>query len=100
MTANPDGSDPKVIAPLGEASGGVWSSDGRLAYTNVYGTTVVVDGSSVQLPFAEVTSLSWSPDGTRFVVTAVESTKGKHGRHGSGPADDGLQRLRRRLALS
>jgi hypothetical protein len=37
-----------------------------LAYTTgVYWTTVVV-----ALPFAEFTSLSWSPDGTRFVVTA------------------------------
>jgi Tol biopolymer transport system component len=78
MTANPDGSDPEVMAPLGvEAGGGAWSSDGRLAYsTSVFGTTVVVDGRSVQLPFAEVTSLSWSPDGSRFVVTALESTNG------------------------
>jgi Tol biopolymer transport system component len=76
-TANPDGSDPKVIAPAGQADSAAWSSDGHLAYTTGPSETpVVVDGSSVQLPFAEVTSLSWSPDGTRFVVTALESTKG------------------------
>jgi Tol biopolymer transport system component len=76
VTANPDGSDPQVVAPLGETYGGVWSADGRLAYlTGVYRTTVVVDGNRVQLPFAEVASLSWSPDGTRFVVTARESMK-------------------------
>jgi Tol biopolymer transport system component len=34
---------------------------------------VIVDGASthrVPLPFAGVTSLGWSPDGTRFVVAA------------------------------
>ncbi len=73
-TANPDGSDPVVVAQFGLAR--AWSPDGRLAYTTgVYGTTVVVNGSTVALPFAEVTSLAWSPDGTRFVVTAEKTLK-------------------------
>jgi dipeptidyl aminopeptidase/acylaminoacyl peptidase len=52
-----------------------WSADGRLAYRiGRFGTTVVVGSTQTKLPFASVTSLAWSPDGTRFVVTA--STKG------------------------
>lgn len=48
-----------------------WSSDGRLAYRiGGSGTTVVVGSTQVKLPFALVTSLAWSPDGTRFIVTA------------------------------
>ncbi len=31
---------------------------------------MAVGSTEVTLPFASVTSLSWSPDGTRFVVTA------------------------------
>ncbi|HEY8774128.1 MAG TPA: hypothetical protein VIM05_06120, partial [Gaiellaceae bacterium] len=37
-------------------------------------TTVVVGAQVEKLPFTSVTSLAWSPDGTRFVVTA-SSTK-------------------------
>ena len=48
-----------------------WSADGRLAYLlSSNGTTLVVGSSQVSLPFAQVTSLAWSIDGTRFVVTA------------------------------
>jgi Tol biopolymer transport system component len=69
-TANPDGSDPVEVAAKGNQP--AWSADGRLAYLLGHnGTTVVVVGSSsVKLPFASVTSLAWSPDGSRFVVTA------------------------------
>jgi Tol biopolymer transport system component len=68
-TANPDGSGPVRVATSGESP--AWSDDGRLAYlTGKQGTTVVVGSSQVRLPFAQVTSLAWSPDGTRFVVTA------------------------------
>ena len=71
-TANPDGSDPTEIST--DALSWAWSSDGRLAYTTgTYGTTVVVGGNSVQLPFAYVKSLAWSSDGTRLVVTAATS---------------------------
>jgi Tol biopolymer transport system component len=69
--ANPDGSNPVVVAATGVL--GAWSPDGRLAYTTGVGnTTVVVDSTQVQLPFAWVQSLAWSPDDTRFVVTAEQ----------------------------
>jgi Tol biopolymer transport system component len=68
-TANPDGSDPVRVASSGASP--AWSVDGRLAYlSGKQGTTVVVGSTQVTLPFAQVTSLAWSPDGTRFVVTA------------------------------
>jgi Tol biopolymer transport system component len=72
-TANPDWSDPEVIAPFVGAR--AWSADGRLAYTTGVNetTVVVVGGGTVALPFAEVTSLAWSADGTRFVVTAQKT---------------------------
>lgn len=65
-TANPDGSDPILLAAKGTSP--TWSADGRLAY--LLGTTAVVGSSHVQLPFAQITALAWSPDGTSFVVTA------------------------------
>jgi Tol biopolymer transport system component len=73
-TANPDGSDRVKVAETGRWP--VWSADGRLAYRpGGYGTTTVVVGAQVEkLPFTSVTSLAWTPDGTRFVVTA-SSTK-------------------------
>jgi Tol biopolymer transport system component len=72
-TANPDGSDPVQVAAKGDQP--AWSADGRLAYRiGRFGTTVVVGSTQTKLPFASVTSLAWSPDGTRFVVTA--RTKG------------------------
>jgi Tol biopolymer transport system component len=68
-TANPDGSDPVQVAAVGNDP--AWSTDGRLAYRiGRLGTTVVVGSTHVTLPFASVTSLAWSPEGTRFVVTA------------------------------
>ena len=68
-TANPDGSDPVQVATGGNDP--AWSADGRLAYRlGLTSPTVVVGSTQVKLPFASVTSLAWSPDGTRFVVTA------------------------------
>lgn len=70
-TANPDGTNPTEVASSGRDP--AWSPDGRLAYlTN--SNTVVVDSTPVQLPFTDVTSLAWSPDGTRFAVTASTPT--------------------------
>ena len=66
MTANPDGTDRVHVTKHGRLP--AWSSDGRLAY--VYGTTIFVGANRVKLPFAQVTSLAWSPDGSRFVLTA------------------------------
>jgi Tol biopolymer transport system component len=71
-TANPDGSDQLRVAKSGTSP--AWSADGRLAYLfGKNGTTLVVGSTQVTLPFAQVTSLAWSPDGTRFVVTARKS---------------------------
>ncbi len=70
-TANPDGTD---AVRVGKGSHPAWSADGRLAYlTGRSGTTVVVGSTQSQLPFVSVSSLAWSPDGTRFVVTARAS---------------------------
>jgi Tol biopolymer transport system component len=74
-TANPDGSDQRLVAQNGALP--VWSADGRLAYVTGGGNlTVVVDATQVKLPFARVTSLAWSPDGTRFVVVARKTKTG------------------------
>jgi Tol biopolymer transport system component len=75
-TANPDGSDPVKVAETGRWP--AWSAEGRLAYRlGAYGTTTVVVGSQVvKLPFTSVTSLVWSADGTRFVVTARTTKTG------------------------
>ena len=66
-TANPDGSDPVQVAK--KATDPAWASDGRLAYV-VNHATVVVGSTQVKLPFTSISSLAWSSDGTRFVVTA------------------------------
>lgn len=72
MTANPDGSDAVVVAQTSGTR--AWSPDGRLAYSAFDPQPNVIVGSTqVQLPFVQVTSLSWSPDGTRFVVTAAKT---------------------------
>lgn len=69
-TAKPDGSDRVLV----DKQGGIpaWSPEGRLAYLEgTYNRYVVVGSKRVRLPFSQVTSLAWSPDGTRFVVTAL-----------------------------
>ena len=71
-TAKPDGSDRQELAE-GEVNSPAWAADGRLAYLDGFTTAVIVSGASTQrvhLPFERVTSLGWSPDGTRFVVAA------------------------------
>jgi Tol biopolymer transport system component len=75
-TALPDGSDRQKIAesPSDNAFAALaWSRDGRLVYSRGQAGAVVIvsDGTSheVKLPIAEIDSLAWSPDGTRFLVT-------------------------------
>jgi len=71
-TANPDGSSKQGVAE-GLVASPAWAKDGRLAYLEGAAMAVIVSGGSttkVQLPFQQVTSLGWSPDGTRFVVAA------------------------------
>ena len=71
-TANPDGSDPQKVATKGHQP--AWSTDGRLAYLlGQNGTTLAVGSANVKLPFASVTSLAWSPDGSHFIVTAQKA---------------------------
>jgi Tol biopolymer transport system component len=70
-TANPDGGDPVQVAKKGNDP--AWAEDGRLAYV-LKPATVVVGSTQVKLPFTSISSLAWSPDGTRFIVTA--RTKG------------------------
>lgn len=68
-TANPDGTDPVRVADAGYSP--AWSPDGRLAYlTHSKRGTLVVGSTQLTLPFASVSSVSWSPDGTRLVVAA------------------------------
>lgn len=69
--ANPNGTD---RVRVGKGSHPAWSTDGRLAYlTGHNDTTLVVGKTRENLPFVHVTSLAWSRDGTRFVVTARRS---------------------------
>ncbi len=72
-TSLADGTDRQRVGGIGAGlTSPAWSADGRLAYLS--GTTVVVQGKRVPLPFAQVRTIAWSPDGTRFVVAA--KTKG------------------------
>jgi Tol biopolymer transport system component len=73
-TALPDGSDRQKVAvgPLNPTLGDpAWSRDGRLACVVGPSTVVIASGGTVErvkLPFDGISSLDWSPDGTRFVV--------------------------------
>jgi Tol biopolymer transport system component len=68
-TANPDGSGRSKVSTKGDRPS--WSSDGRLAYlVGSAKTTVVLGSKHVTLPFAQIASLAWSPNGTRFLVVA------------------------------
>jgi Tol biopolymer transport system component len=80
-TALPDGSDKQLVARASgyAAFGGpAWSRDGRLAYfVGRTGAVTIVSGGTkqrVQLPFTEIASIGWSPDGSRFVIVGL--TKG------------------------
>jgi Tol biopolymer transport system component len=66
-TANPDGSSPTKVSASGHTP--AWSATGTLAYLTG-AATVKVGSNSVHLPFASVSSFTWSPDGTHFVVVA------------------------------
>jgi TolB protein len=68
-TAAPNGAGRVRVASIGAGlTTPSWSADGRLAY--ILGTSVVVQGKKVALPFAQIRSIAWSPDGTRFLVAA------------------------------
>ncbi len=92
-TANPDGTDRVLV----DRQGGMpaWSPDGRLAYLvgDLYHRTLVVGASRVSLPFGRVTSLAWSPDGTRLVVTASKTRLGPSDVYTIDPDGTDLVRL-------
>ncbi len=67
-TTVPDGTGRVKVAAIPNLTEPAWSADGRLAY--LAGTTVIVQGRRVALPFTQVRSIAWSPDGTRFLVAA------------------------------
>ena len=88
------------VAAIPNLTEPAWSADGRLAY--LAGTTVVVQGRKVTLPFAKVTSLAWSPDGNPLRRRGeaegradVRSLHGSHRRHRRPPPDDEPGRLKR-----
>jgi Tol biopolymer transport system component len=71
-TALPDGSDPQQVARAGGTDtprAPAWARDGRLAYLE--GSDVVLAGQRVTLPFRVTYHLTWSPNGTRFLVTGI-----------------------------
>lgn len=99
-TANPDGSDPQKVA-TGLFGSPAWSADGRLAYLGTrYGATVIVGSTRTKLPFDRVTSLGWSPDGTRFVVTARTSRTAPFDVYTVATDGTGARRLTRDLDAS
>lgn len=80
-TVKPDGTDPIHVTGGLLSYSPAWSPDGRLAYLQgtrpyspaSYGNTLVVGSTKTTLPFAAVSSLGWSPAGTRLVVTAQKT---------------------------
>jgi Tol biopolymer transport system component len=72
-TADPDGSNPTKVADKGGDP--AWSETGTLAYL-VGASTAKIGQTAVHLPFASVSSLAWSPDGSRFVVVARKTKTG------------------------
>lgn len=74
-TARPDGGDPVEVTKAGKDP--AWSPAGRLAYLRgALGRTLVVGASEARLPFAWVTSLAWSSNGSRLVVVASRTNPG------------------------
>lgn len=72
-TMLPDGTGRTRVGATTGGCGPAWSADGRLAFCTSGTAVRIVDGTSsttVRLPFAQVASLAWSPDGTRFAVAA------------------------------
>ena len=74
-TARPDGSDRRKVADVGDypPAKPAWSADGRLAYVVGQNVIAIVTGTTTQrvhLPFERIASLAWSPDGSRWAVSA------------------------------
>ncbi len=99
-TANPDGSNPTLVDEHGTSP--TWSPLGQLAY--LVGKNIVIGSKVTQLPFTEVGSLRWTPDGTRLLLTASRANKSS----GPGPFDlysikpdgSGVKRLTKNYGVS
>jgi Tol biopolymer transport system component len=100
-TALPDDSDPQQVAKAGGTDtprAPAWSRDGRLAY--LQGSTVVVAGKRVTLPFRLIGDLAWSPEGTRFLVTGIGPGDAVADAYSLRTDGTDLQRLTKNLDVS
>ena len=95
-TANPDGSDPTQVSAHGDSP--AWSPSGQLAY--LVGKSVVIGSKVIQLPFQQVGSLRWSPDGTRLLVTANPKTYRGFDLYSLKPDGTGLVRLTKNFGVT
>ena len=83
---------------FGALASPAWSPSGELAAlvgTSHTQVVEVVNGTTkrVQLPFAQVATLAWSPDGTRLLVTARGAVTGPFDLYSVRPDGSGAQRL-------
>ena len=99
-TALPGGGDRQKMAEgSGDAALGdpAWSGDGRLACAvGRAGAIVIVSAGAklrLQLPFVEIASLGWSPDGTRFVVVGLTKDSAAYDVYTVRTDGTGLRRL-------
>jgi Tol biopolymer transport system component len=97
-TAKPDGSDVEKVA-TGNVSSPAWSADGQLAYV-LEPNVVVVGTTRVRLPVERISTLAWSPDGTRFVLVAYVKGQPTTDVYTVGTDGTGLRRLTRNLGVS
>jgi len=98
-TSLPDGTGRHEVARIGAGlTTPAWSADGRLAY--VVGTTAFVQGKKVPLPFAQVRSTAWSPDGTSFLVAARPANAPTFDLYTVRVDGTGVQRLTTNLDVS
>jgi len=94
-TANPDGSGPTQVSAHGESP--TWSPSGQLAY--LVGKSIVIGSKIIQLPFQQVGSLRWSPDGTRLLITANRQTYSGFDLYSLKPDGTGLIRLTKKFGV-
>jgi Tol biopolymer transport system component len=95
-TANPDGSDPIHVSAHGDSP--AWSPSGQLAY--LVGKSIVIGPKIIQLPFQQVGSLRWTPDGTRLLVTANPQTYRGYDLYSIKPDGTDLARLTKNFGVT
>jgi Tol biopolymer transport system component len=96
-TIAPDGSDPQTLA-TGALSSPAWSSTGELAALagGAFPEAIELTGGKtmrVHLPFANVTSLAWSPDGSRLMLVARRLPAGPFDVYSAKPDGSDVQRV-------